>query len=231
MPTTPTFHVRGLSESLGDGQFVIDAYDASLPHLASIGSGKQWGSTPFAGRTDQEEKIKVFRQAEHYQLTGEGPPVQIFIVEAEIPSSAVDELPSSLKLRKDADGKNLLSVGTMMLSQGLYPHYMATLFNQDPIKKELDGTRDYIYLEGLITDFRTGAWRKGVGAVLIEYARQFCREKGQKILYADAYAGNERRLVKYYETQGFHVVDNFEAIKPDGSIWPGVFLRLDVSAS
>ncbi|KAK5628946.1 hypothetical protein RRF57_004661 [Xylaria bambusicola] len=231
MATTPIFHMRGINESLGDGQFMIDAYDASLPHLASIGSGKQWGSTPFAGRSDQEEKIKVFRQAEHYQLTGEGPPVQIFIVEAEIPFSATDELPSSVKVREDADGKNLLPVGTMMLSQGLYPHYMATLFNQDPVKRELDGTQHYIYLEGLITDFRAGAWRKGAGAALIECARQFCREKGKKILYADAYSGNDRRLVKYYETQGFYVIDDFEAIKPDGSIWPGVFLRLDVPAS
>lgn len=175
---------------------MIDAYDASLPQLASIGSGNQWGSTPFAGRSDTEEKIKVFMQAEQYQLTGEGPPVLIFIIEAEIPSAAVSELPSSVQVRQDADGRDLLPVGTMMLSKGLYPHYIEAFFNQEPVKKELDGTRDYIYLEGLITDFRTGIWRKGSGAALIDYARQFCREKGQKILYADAFSGNDRKLVQ-----------------------------------
>lgn len=36
--------------------------------------------------------------------------------------------------------------------------------------------------------------------------------------------------IRYYEKQGFYVVDDFEAIKPDGSKWPGVFLRLDVPA-
>ncbi|KAI1361644.1 acetyltransferase [Xylaria arbuscula] len=230
MATTPTFHVRGISESLGDGQFMIDAYDASLPQLASIGSGKQWGSTPFAGRSDTDEKIKGFKQAEHFQLTGEGPPVLIFLIEAEIPPSAVGELPSSVHARKDENGKTLLPVGTMMLSKGLYPHYMGAFFNQEPVKKELDGTQDYFYLEGLITDFRAGAWRKGAGAALINYARQFCRDKGQRILYADAFSGNDRKLVQYYEKQGFYVVDGFEAIKPDGSKWTGVFLRLDVPA-
>ncbi|KAI1423677.1 acetyltransferase [Xylaria sp. FL1777] len=228
MSARPTFHIRGLEEGLGDDQFMIDAFNASLVHLASIGSGGQWGSEPFSERPDVEDRAKIFKQALRYQTTGEGEPRLIFIIEAEIPSSAVDELPASLKVRTDDAGRKLLPVGTVMLSEGIYAHYMSHFFHQDPIKKELDGTRDYLYLEALITDYRAGPWRAGAGAALIEHSRQFCRERGKRIIYIDSYAGNDGKLVRYYEKQGFSLVDYFEGPKPDGSMWPGAFYRMDV---
>ncbi|KAI3322491.1 acetyltransferase [Xylariaceae sp. AK1471] len=231
MLTAPTFHVRGLGEGIKDGQFMIDAFDASLPQLAAIGSGGQWGSEKLSEKSDaiMEEKIKIFEQAKRYQLTGEGDPIQIFIVEAEIPSSAVDELPASVRVRTDDGGKKFLAVGSVMLSEGLFPQYMRAHFDKDSIKKELDGTKDYIYLEALITDYRTGSWRRGAGAALIEHARRFCRERRKQIIYVDAYAGNGRKLVQYYENQGFSAVDDFENPMPGGSKWPGTFFRLDLT--
>ncbi|KAI0412176.1 acetyltransferase [Xylaria grammica] len=228
MSITPKFHVRGLMEGPDDGQFMIDAFDASLPQLAAIGSEGQWGSEPFSKRPTIDKRIEIFEQALRYQLTGEGDPIRLFVIEAEIPSSAVGELPASVHVRKDGTGKTLLAVGSVMLSEGIYPHYLRPHFDQEPIKKELDGTSDYIYLEALITDFRTGPWRKGAGAALIEHSQQFCRERGKPILYGDSYAGNGRKLVKYYEAQGFRVLDDFESPTPDGSKWPGAFFRTDV---
>ncbi|KAI0813256.1 acetyltransferase [Xylaria sp. FL0064] len=226
MSTTQTFHIRGLDEGLGDGQFLIDSFNATLPHLASIGSGGQWGSKEFSERANAEDRMKLVKQAARYQATGEGDPILVFVLEAEIPSSAIDELPHAVKVRTDETGKKLLPVGSVMLSQGLYPHYMGLFFHQDPIKKELDGTREYVYCEALITDFRTGPWRKGAGAALLEHARRFCKEKGKPILYVDCYAGNDGKLIRYYENQGFTLVDHFEA--PDESKWPGAFLRADI---
>ncbi|KAI3342335.1 acetyltransferase [Ustulina deusta] len=230
MSTTPTFHVRGLDEGLGDGQFMIDAFDASLPHLAAIGSGGQWGTESFSERHNAEDRIKAVQQALRYQSTGEGDPILIFVVEAEIPFSAVDEPPASVRVRTGEAGKKLLPVGTATLSEGIHPGYVRAQFHRDAIKKELDGTRDYLYLEALITDFRAGPWRKGAGAALVEHARQVCRERGRRVLYADAYAGNDRKLVRYYEKLGFSLVDYFESPTPDGSTWPGAFLRMDVPA-
>ncbi|KAF2968370.1 hypothetical protein GQX73_g5231 [Xylaria multiplex] len=195
MASASPFHVRDL-EGPKDVKFLIEAFDASLPQLASIGSGGQWGSQPFSERPTTKDRIKIFEQALRYQLTGEGDPIRLFIIEAEIPSSAVDELPEPVHIRTDDAGKKFLAVGSMMLSEGMYPHYVGRHFDNDAIRKELDGTRDYLYLEALITDFRTGPWRKGAGAALIEYARQYCREKGKPILYGDCYSGNNRKLVK-----------------------------------
>jgi GNAT superfamily N-acetyltransferase len=175
---------------------MIGAYDASLPQLAAIGSGSQWGTRTFSERTDIEDKIKVVEQALRYQSTGEGDPIRIFIAEAEIPPSAVDELPASVRIRTDDGGKMFLAVGSVMLTEGMFPHYMRPHFDKDAIREALDGTKDYIYLEAFITDFRTGPWRKGSGSALIDCARQFCRERGLRTIYLDAYAGNGRKLVR-----------------------------------
>ncbi|KAI1177700.1 acetyltransferase [Nemania sp. FL0916] len=225
MSGTPTFHIRGLSEGTEDGQFMIDAFDASLAQLASIGSGTQWGTTPFAERDGIEERTKVFEQAQRYQKTGEGDPIRMFIIEAEVPASALAELPESVHVRTGDAGEKFLAVGSVMLSKGMFPQYLRPHLGQEALKKELDGTSEYIYLEGLVTDFRTGPWRKGAGAVLIKHAEDFCRERGQRILYLDSYAGNNGKLVRYYEGQGFRVIDHFEQPVPDGL---RAFYRKDV---
>ncbi|KAI1748030.1 acetyltransferase [Xylaria castorea] len=227
MSPTPTFHIRGLRDGLEDDEFMIAAFDASLVQLASIGSGGQWGSEKLVERGVLDERTKVVEQAKRYQSTGEGDPIRIFVIEAEIPSSVdADELPASVHLRTDDAGKRFLPVGSVMLSEGLYPQYMRLHFDKDLIKKELDGTKDYIYVEALITDYRAGPWRKGAGAALLEHSQKYCRERGQRILYLDAYAGNGRKLVKYYEGQGYSLVDNFENNPtPEGA---RVFLRMDL---
>ncbi|KAI0183677.1 hypothetical protein EV127DRAFT_446288 [Xylaria flabelliformis] len=230
MSSTPTFHIRSLREGIEDGEFMIAAFDASLAQLASIGSGGQWGSKPLSERGRLDERTKIYEQAQRYQSTGEGDPIRIFVIEAEIPSSVnADELPTSVYIRTDDAGKKFLIVGSMMLSEGLYPHYMRQHFEKESIKKELDGTKDYIYVEALITDYRAGPWRKGSGAALLEYSRRFCQERGKRILYLDAWAGNGRKLVKYYEGQGFSLIDDFESPTPDGSKWHGAFLRMDLA--
>lgn len=234
MSTKPTFHIRRLGDLAKDGQFMIDAYDSTLPQLAAIGSGGQWGLETFSEKRDLEAQTKVVVQAKRYQETGEGDPVRIFLIEAEVDDdpAALAELPDSVYVRAgEAGGKKLLAVGSVMLSEGIYPSYLRPHFNQDAIKKALDGTSDYVYLEALITDYRAGKWRKGAGAALIEFSRQYCREKGKRVLYGDSYSGNDGKLVKYYEGQGFHVVDYFEAVKPDGSTWPGAFFGADSADS
>ncbi|KAI0098917.1 acetyltransferase [Nemania sp. FL0031] len=229
MASTPTFHIRGIGEMSEDGAFILSAFDASLPQLASIGSGGQWGSQPFSERPNIQGRLN-YEKAKQYQSTGEGEPIRIFIIETEIPSSAVAELPDSVRIRTGDGGEKFLAVGSMTVSEGKYPEYLVPHFDKEVIKKELDGTSEYVYLEALITDFRTGPWRKGAGAALIERAREYCREKGKRIMYCDSYAGNDRKLVKYYESQGFTVISDFLSTKPDGSTWPGTFFRMDVPA-
>ena len=44
---------------------------------------------------------------------------------------------------------------------------------------------------------------KGIGAALLDHAREVARSRGIGLLRLDCYAGEDRKLVRYYESQGF----------------------------
>ena len=56
--------------------------------------------------------------------------------------------------------------------------------------------KNWAYVHLLISDFRTGEWRKGAGAALIAEAKAKAKARGREALYVDCWAGNERRLVR-----------------------------------
>ncbi|KAI8947812.1 acetyltransferase [Xylaria longipes] len=227
MSTGSVFMIREAVES--DGQFITDAFDATLIQLAAIGSGSQWGSQPFMERADRDEAVRVMQQALRFMSTGEGEPIRIFIAEVEIPPSQVEELPDSLNMRRDSEGRTFLAVGTVRLSEDMMPGYVRKLFVQDPIRQELEGKKDYVYLEALITDFRAGRWRRGAGAALIRHAQEYCLQKSKPTLYVDSWAGNDKKLVKYYEGQGFSVIDYFTGPGRYGGDWSGAVYRMEVT--
>jgi hypothetical protein len=194
MSTGTVFSIREAVES--DSQFIADAFDATLTQLAAIGSGSQWGSQPLMEREDRGETVRVTQQALRFMSTGEGEPILIFIAEVEIPPSQIEELPVSLHTRRDNEGRTFLAVGTVRLSEDMMPGYVRKLFVQDLIRQELEGKKDYVYLEALITDFRAGSWRRGAGAALIQHAQEYCLQKSKPTLYVDSWAGNNKKLVK-----------------------------------
>ncbi len=51
------FHIREVCHNPTDGDFIVAAFDSALPHLASIGSGDQWGSTPFSERAEYRQRM------------------------------------------------------------------------------------------------------------------------------------------------------------------------------
>ncbi|KAI0206804.1 acetyltransferase [Astrocystis sublimbata] len=223
---TPDFHIRSIKQGPEDEDFILAAFDASLPQLASIGSGGQWGSQPFSEREDTGARLP-FQQAQRYQATGEGDPIYVFIIEAEVQDE--DKLPASLDIRTDESGKRLVRVGTVMFLEALYPKIASELFDRDVVKKALDGTNDYIYVEALVTDVRVGELRKGAGVAMLDHARQFCRDKAKDKLHLIAYSGNDRKLVKYYESQGYSAVEDFVYTRPSGEKWPGAFMSLKLA--
>lgn len=61
---------------------------------------------------------------------------------------------------------------------------------------------------------------RGVGARLLDHAREIARERGAHLLRVDCYAGDDRALVRYYERQGFTATDPFTVGE-----WPGQVLE------
>lgn len=70
-----------------------------------------------------------------------------------------------------------------------------------------------LYVRLLITDRQWAG--KGVGKRLLEHARGLARGAGASLLRVDCYAGDDGKLVQYYESQGF---EKFEALKV--GVWP-----------
>jgi GNAT superfamily N-acetyltransferase len=83
-------------------------------------------------------------------------------------------------------------------------------------------TEPELYVNLLITD-RAHAGR-GVGARLLEHARELARARGVGLLRVDCYAGDDRALVGYYESQGFTATVPFTVPLPGGD-WPGQVLE------
>jgi GNAT superfamily N-acetyltransferase len=83
-------------------------------------------------------------------------------------------------------------------------------------------TEPELFVNLLVTDHSDDA--RGVGAVLLEYARVLAVARGVGLLRLDCYAGNGGGLVKYYEGQGFTPTATFSVQKGDGP-WPGQVLE------
>jgi GNAT superfamily N-acetyltransferase len=92
---------------------------------------------------------------------------------------------------------------------------VAPAYAPPPVEPEL-------YVRLLVTDrARTG---RGIGGRLLDHAAGLARAKGVQVLRVDCYAGPDRALVRYYESQGFTATEAFEVARPSGP-WPGQVLE------
>jgi GNAT superfamily N-acetyltransferase len=78
-----------------------------------------------------------------------------------------------------------------------------------------DGPESYVVL--LASTHAPGA--RGVGRFLLERAHEFAKEQGSERLRVDCFAGNDGRLVAFYERCGFRPCDTFQV-----GTWRGVVL-------
>ncbi|KAK3299609.1 uncharacterized protein B0H64DRAFT_102678 [Chaetomium fimeti] len=237
--TTTTFRIRDAAPSPTDtdAHFITAAFDSCIPHLSSIGSATQWGTAPLSTSRPgfSARYVTAIADAEKYRLsttTAANPPlgdsasdsgdsgsspaiVRVLIAEAVLP-----------------DGGHL-PVGAATLRGGYLPKYVLEQKHLAGVTGRLLAGEEgpFMFLETLVTDFSeaTKAYRKGAGAALVEYAREWVRGLGMGCMYVDCWAGNGGKLVGFYEAQGFEKVDAFVAEKPDGVGWPGMFLRMDVA--
>ncbi|KAK1753898.1 hypothetical protein QBC47DRAFT_32015 [Echria macrotheca] len=205
---TTNFRIRDATTSEDDLNFLVAAFDSTLPHLATIGSGAQWGSIPFSQREGTyEQELKDLRAAEAYRLTREGPEFRILIAEA-----------------KDGNDKYIPVGWTTLRGEYLSP-YLLEASALDHVTKT---AKNYLFMYVLVTDFRAGALRKGVGAALVQYAKAWAEELGKDVFYVDCWGGNDGKLIKFYEAQGFSRAGEFFKPRKDGTIWHGVFLSMNL---
>ncbi|KAK4224641.1 hypothetical protein QBC38DRAFT_485017 [Podospora fimiseda] len=218
-----SFRIRDAvpSESNDDAKFTVSAFDSCIPHLSSIGSAAQWGTTPLSTVRPEfiTRHVKAITDGENYRLTGEGAPIRVLIAEVELPPT--DDSPGRLR------------VGSATLRAGYFPQYV---LDQPHLREATSSAakeeKGFMYLDILVTDFSeaTRPYRRGAGAALLQYAKNWVgKELGMQVMYVDCWAGNEGKLVSFYEAQGFERVDGFVVEKPDNEEkWSGMLLRMDL---
>ena len=174
------FTVREATTTFNDGQFIVEAFDSTLPFLGSIGSGEMWGSIPYSERPGFiEETVKSVTESEQYALTGSGEAVLVLIAETELSDTTTTEVPREFRIRSDDEGRRFLAVGTAEIRQKP-PSYIIKQAHLAFKDFEQEGIKDLVYLEVVVADHRTGAACKGVGTALIAGAVEYGRKLGKR---------------------------------------------------
>ena len=173
--------VREANSSLGDVDFIVSAFDSTLPYPQSIGSGEQWGATPFSQREGFiEETLESVQKSEQYGETKYGQQICVFIAEIECPEG----MPNGAHSRVDGNGRRLMAVGTATVRGEWFPEYLMRekTFN-------LVEMRDYLYIEVMVTQHLMGLESKGAGAAMMKNILKYAQIKGKKVLYVDGVSG------------------------------------------
>ena len=62
------------------------------------------------------------------------------------------------------------------------------------------GGGGFIYVDVVVTDFRTGKRRAGAGAALLQAAKEYARDRGRRSVYLDCWTGGTGKLVPCVQT-------------------------------
>lgn len=117
-------------------------------------------------------------------------PSRIFIAEVDSPG-AVDSDDGAAQGDDERSAKKPVRVGSAMIREDSLSSYIT---DRQEMKPEVDGAKDFLFLEVVISDYRTGPLHKGAGAALIEAIKRYGREKNKNTLYVDCWAGNSGKL-------------------------------------
>jgi hypothetical protein len=164
--TNPHFHIRPANSYSDDTDFILAAWDSTLPYLASIGAGEMWGNQPFSQREGQGQEIIDIINGATKEVDGGR---QFWIAETHC-------------------SEGVVKVGAALTRETL-PGYLTEHVRGEYARKTL------LYLEVLITDHRPNKqYRGGAGKAIVEALKQHARSDGRDVMYIDVWAGNNRRL-------------------------------------
>ncbi|KAI1881252.1 hypothetical protein JX265_000078 [Neoarthrinium moseri] len=240
----PSFEIR---EELipEDTSFITAAFDSCVAHLAAVDCAGMWGTQPFSekdGFADsvRDDMVVASERFRNSGSTGEAveDKVRTFITEARVGSGAdagdgLDD--SGLHYRVSDDGGitvRYLQVGAVVVHLDWFPHYIESQAGFAALVGKAKEARSQgapsVYIEVMVSDFRVGHARRGVGTALMGRVREFAAEQGAKTLFVDSWSGKGGRLVRYYESLGFVAVDDFLVERKNKDPWPGKLLRMDL---
>jgi hypothetical protein len=169
------FQIRSANSAGNDVDFIVAAWDSTLPYLASIGAGEMWGDQPFSQREGFRDDITEI-----------------------IKKSEKDDQNDSKRLLvahlrySDHNADEYSRVGVAMIRDAL-PYYIV---ERPELVSESNKTESLLFIEVLFSDHRSQPRHRGAGVALIEAIKGRALARGRYVVYVDAWAGNVRRLNK-----------------------------------
>ena len=170
---TSGLRIRNASSAGSDTQFIVAAWDSTLPYLASIGSGEMWGAQPFSEKDGFFEDIADIIQKSEVDISDDSR--RLLIVEVVAP----------------CDGRSENAPVAAAMIRDALPYYLT---ERQELASEVNRAKSLLFLEVLISDHRSHPRFEGAGAALVEATIHRAREKGKVAVYVDVWAGNERKL-------------------------------------
>ncbi|KAM4067018.1 hypothetical protein HRG_001028 [Hirsutella rhossiliensis] len=238
MTSTP-FQVRD-GTSPDDADFIVAAFDSSIAYLDSTGNGGQWGTQLFSSSSGFLESTRHdIEQSVNFSQTGQGERIRVFI--AQVDDAAAGGRDSKSDSDSDNDGlsrttdrkqgKTMLSVGAMTIRDNEFARFID--LDGGDLKPHVDAARGaggFVFVDVVVTDYRAGAARRGAGCALLDKAKEYARDRGTTAVYLTCWTGGTGKLVPYYEKHGFKAIQAFGFDRKDGSVWPGMLMRLSISS-
>ncbi|CAG8099234.1 unnamed protein product [Penicillium salamii] len=168
--------VRGTVDSV---PAVLEILDSTVKWLASRGRSGQWGETPFSKNPARADQLREFA------TTGSGLWLAVSFTDDK-PLADQDGLSNKNPETINGEASGVI-VGAIALGDKM--PYVTPVSEPE------------LYVRLLVTD-RKWAGKK-IGERLLQHARVLANEAGVSLLRVDCYAGNDSKLVQYYESQGF----------------------------
>lgn len=200
------FFIRDADALFNDAQFMIDAFDSTLPHLAATGNSEQWGTEPLSKKEGHVQRMHdTVAKSDNFRKTGTGEPLRVFIAEIE-DDHVSSEYPSNDRLarRTDRNGKSFVPVGFVKVLDEQFVSYLKT---SDDLKDHVGPALEkgnFVFLQYLVTDHRVGEKRRGAGAALLQKVKDYAAEKGWKTIWLDCWDGGNGQLVQYVTKKTSH---------------------------
>ncbi|TRX97931.1 hypothetical protein FHL15_001141 [Xylaria flabelliformis] len=157
-----------------DHELLVDFQESQISWLSTVGSGDQWGTKSIREvNPTASERARSWIEKSEQDAQWSSDWCRAFVAEA---SSGVPV------------------AGLVLDSKA--PAYVSSVL------PEQDESDPFVYLAYLISNRHAGEERKGAAAALLDHAKDQVRGMGLNRICLDCWRGNDRKLVRYYESQG-----------------------------
>lgn len=180
---------------VNDVDFLTEAYFSTIPHLQRIGVPDQFGNQTFV---DRSAIIDIARGnidlASRFRNGSDDNRLVIFVCESDV--YLLDLGRDQCSWRMNDYGRPLVKTGWLMLLDEELPANLKLLPYFAAFRAQNFTASDFVYIDALVSDYRTAAYRKGTGTALIEDVERYAQQHRKRFIYVDCYSGGPRSLVE-----------------------------------